>query len=71
MNDKTLQNVSSAISIVQLMQMGLALMTAAKNAAQSGQTEVSEDDLHASLSENDSALADQVVAIARAKSEGR
>lgn len=71
MNDKTAQNVATAISVVQLMQMGMALFNAAKTAVESGQSEVTDEQLHASLDANDAALADQVVAIARAKSEGR
>lgn len=71
MNDKTLQQVGTAISVVQLLQMGIALVSAAKQAAESGQTEVTDEQLHASLDENDAALADQLVAIARAKAEGR
>jgi hypothetical protein len=71
MNDKTAQQIGTAISIVQLLQMGLSLINAAKQAAENGQTEVTDEQLHASLDENDAALADQVVAIARAKAEGR
>lgn len=71
MNDKTVQQVATAISVVQLMQIGLALISAAKQAVENGESEVTDEQLHASLDENDSALADQVVAIARAKSEGR
>lgn len=71
MNDNTLQQVGTAISVVQLLQMGVALIQAAKQAAESGATEVTDEQLHASLDANDAALADQIVAIARAKAEGR
>lgn len=67
----TATNIGKALSVVQLLQMGLSLVDLARNTLAGGRQEVSEEDLHAALAENDEALADFQAAIDRAKSEGR
>jgi hypothetical protein len=67
----TLENVSKAISIVQLAQIVTSLSLTLKNAIERGDAAVTEEDLAASVAANDGALSALDAAIARAKSEGR
>lgn len=70
-SENTVQNVATAISVVQLMQAGLALLNAAKQAIADGKTEVPAAEIVASIDARDDELQALREAIVRAEAEGR
>lgn len=67
----TLATVNKAITIVQLANLVTSLSITLKGALERGDTEVTDEELAASVAANDGALAGLDAAIARAKAEGR
>lgn len=67
----SLENVSKALSVVQLAQMITSLTLALRGALERGESAVSPEELAASVAGNDEALAGLDAAIARARAEGR
>lgn len=65
------QDLSKAISIVQLSQMAMTLVTAIHNAVSAGKDSVTEEEIAASFAEKDAALVQLADAIVRAMAEGR
>jgi hypothetical protein len=67
----TQQNLSTAISVVQLLQMIQSLSATAARAIEGGRQEVTDDEMRSSLQANDEALQALRKAIERAQAEGR
>jgi hypothetical protein len=67
----SLENVTQALTIVQLAQMITSLTLTLRGALERGETEVTDEQLALSVAENDGALAALDAAIQRAKAEGR
>lgn len=65
------RDLSKEISIVQLSQMAVTLITAIQSAVAAGRDSVDADELAASFAEKDMELVMLAESIARAKSEGR
>ena len=65
------KDAQKALTIIQLGQLVTSFTNLLVQAVQSGQGGVTEDELAAAFADKDTALAEQALAIARAKSEGR
>lgn len=65
------KDISQAISIVQLSQMALGLVTVIHNAVAAGKDGVTAEELAASFADKDAALQQLAASIAKAKAEGR
>jgi hypothetical protein len=64
------QELQKALTIVQMMNMSIALAQTIKAALANGQTSVTREELRASFAANDVALENLDLAIARAEAEG-
>lgn len=65
------KDAQNALTIIQLTQMITSLSGLITQAVQSGQGGVTTEEFAAAFADKDAALAEQALAIARAKAEGR
>lgn len=66
-----MNDLTKAISVVQLSQMVVTMASAIANAVAAGKDSVTPEELAESFADKDAALGELAAAIARAKSEGR